>query len=416
MRYWVKPDQLAKLNITVGEVIQAIQSQNTVNPAGQIGGEPAPDGPGIHLLRARPGAPDDAGGVRGDRHPRQSRRLRRCACGTSPGSSSARRSTTCMGRLNGKPAAIIAIYQLPGSNALDCRQRRQEGDGADQDSASRRASTTRSPSTRRSRCPRACARSRSTLWQALLLVILVVFVFLQGWRPTLIPLLAVPVSLIGTFMLFPVFGFSVNTLSLFGLVLAIGLVVDDAIVVVEAVEHHIEEGMSPARRHAQGDGGGLRARRSRSRSSWPPSSSRPRSSPASPAASTSSSPSRSRSRSSSRPSTPCRSARRSARCCCGPRARPSGPLGGFYAWFNRALRPRPGGLRRPLAAPDPEERRQLHRPGRLRRGRAYFLGTPAAPVVPARGGPGLRLRRPAAAQRLVAAAHERGRAQGRGDR
>ncbi|HEY5080044.1 MAG TPA: efflux RND transporter permease subunit, partial [Opitutaceae bacterium] len=84
-----------------------------------------------------------------------------------------------------------------------------------------------------------------TLWQALLLVVLVVFVFLQGYRPTLIPLLAVPVSLIGTFILFPVFGFSVNTLSLFGLVLAIGLVVDDAIVVVEAVEHHIEEGLSP---------------------------------------------------------------------------------------------------------------------------------------------------------------------------
>src|SRR5205814_5892150 len=84
-----------------------------------------------------------------------------------------------------------------------------------------------------------------TLWQALLLVIIVVYVFLQGWRATLIPLLAVPVSLVGTFVLFPVFGFSINTLSLFGLVLAIGLVVDDAIVVVEAVEHHIEEGMSP---------------------------------------------------------------------------------------------------------------------------------------------------------------------------
>src|SRR5204862_2178836 len=84
-----------------------------------------------------------------------------------------------------------------------------------------------------------------TVWEALLLVILVVFVFLQGWRATLIPLLAVPVSLVGTFVLFPLFGFSINTLSLFGLVLAIGLVVDDAIVVVEAVEHHIEEGMSP---------------------------------------------------------------------------------------------------------------------------------------------------------------------------
>src|SRR5207244_8899732 len=84
-----------------------------------------------------------------------------------------------------------------------------------------------------------------TLVEALVLVILVVFIFLQGWRATLIPLCAVPVSLIGTFMLFPLFGFTINTLTLFGLVLAIGLVVDDAIVVVEAVEHHIEEGMSP---------------------------------------------------------------------------------------------------------------------------------------------------------------------------
>ena len=85
----------------------------------------------------------------------------------------------------------------------------------------------------------------NTVWQALLLVVLVVFVFLQGWRATLIPLLAVPVSLIGAFIFFPLFGFSINTLSLFGLVLAVGLVVDDAIVVVEAVEHHIEEGMAP---------------------------------------------------------------------------------------------------------------------------------------------------------------------------
>ena len=88
-------------------------------------------------------------------------------------------------------------------------------------------------------------KSLTTLWEALLLVIIVVYIFLQGWRATLIPLLAVPVSLIGTFILFPLFGFSINTLSLFGLVLAIGLVVDDAIVVVEAVERHIEEGLAP---------------------------------------------------------------------------------------------------------------------------------------------------------------------------
>src|SRR5512133_2868639 len=86
---------------------------------------------------------------------------------------------------------------------------------------------------------------QQTFFDALLLVVLVVFIFLQGWRATLIPLLAVPVSLVGTFIVFPMLGFSINTLSLFGLVLAIGLVVDDAIVVVEAVEHHIEEGMSP---------------------------------------------------------------------------------------------------------------------------------------------------------------------------
>jgi Cation/multidrug efflux pump len=84
-----------------------------------------------------------------------------------------------------------------------------------------------------------------TLVEAILLVVVVVFIFLQGWRATLIPLCAVPVSLVGTFVLFPLFGFSINTLSLFGLVLAIGLVVDDAIVVVEAVEHHIEHGMAP---------------------------------------------------------------------------------------------------------------------------------------------------------------------------
>ena len=84
-----------------------------------------------------------------------------------------------------------------------------------------------------------------TLFEALVLVVIVVFIFLQGFRATLIPLLAVPVSLVGTFMVFPLLGFSINTLSLFGLVLAIGLVVDDAIVVVEAVEHHIEQGLSP---------------------------------------------------------------------------------------------------------------------------------------------------------------------------
>ncbi len=111
-----------------------------------------------------------------------------------------------------------------------------------------------------------------TLVEAIVLVVLVVFLFLQSWRATLIPLLTVPVSLIGAFAVFPLLGFSVNTLSLFGLVLAIGLVVDDAIVVVEAVEHHIEEGMAPREATLPRDVARCRARSSRSRSSWPRSS------------------------------------------------------------------------------------------------------------------------------------------------
>ena len=127
-----------------------------------------------------------------------------------------------------------------------------------------------------------------TLFEALVLVLVVVFIFLQGFRATLIPMLAVPVSLVGTFALFPLLGFSINTLSLFGLVLAIGLVVDDAIVVVEAVEHHIEQGWRrappPSRRWSR-----CQARWWRSPSSWPPCSCRRRSSRASPDACTSSS-------------------------------------------------------------------------------------------------------------------------------
>ena len=154
-----------------------------------------------------------------------------------------------------------------------------------------------------------------TLLEALALVVLVVYIFLQGWRATLIPLLAVPVSLIGTFVVFPMLGFSINTLSLFGLVLAIGLVVDDAIVVVEAVERHIEEGMTPQDAALQGHGRSLRPGRRHRADPDAPSSSRLSSSPASPAGCISSLPSPSRSLSFSRPSMRCRSARRSPLCC-----------------------------------------------------------------------------------------------------
>ncbi len=243
MRYWVKPDQLAKLNITVSEVIQAVQGQNTVNPAGLIGGEPAPTGQDFtYSVRAqgRLNTPEEFGAIVIRANPDGSivrlRDVARVELGAQ--------IYNVQGRLDGKPAANIAVYQLPGSNALDCangvkqameRLKQRFPQGLDYKIG---LDTTQAVS-------EGMHEISNTLWQALLLVILVVFVFLQGWRPTLIPLLAVPVSLIGTFVLFPAFGFSVNTLSLFGLVLAIGLVVDDAIVVVEAVEHHIEEGLSP---------------------------------------------------------------------------------------------------------------------------------------------------------------------------
>ena len=243
MRLWVRPDQLAKLGITVPEIIAAINSQNTVNPAGQIGSEPAPQGQEFtYTVRAQgrlttPGEfeqivvrAEPAGGIV------RIKDVARVELGAQ--------DYTIVSHLNGKPSAIIAVYQLPGSNAVQAadgvkkllaEQRPRLPQGVDFTIA---LDTTRAVS-------EGIKEIVVTLLIAIVLVIIVVYVFLQGWRATLIPLLAVPVSLVGTFALFPLFGFSINTLSLFGLVLAIGLVVDDAIVVVEAVEHHIEEGMSP---------------------------------------------------------------------------------------------------------------------------------------------------------------------------
>lgn len=243
MRFWVRPDQLAKFGITVTEIVTAIQAQNTVNPAGQIGAEPVPPGQeftytvrakgrllneeefGNIVIRANP----DGGIVR-------LKDVARIELGAQ--------MYNMIGRMDGKPSAIILIYQLPGSNAIDTVNRAKQ---------LMEEMKTRFPadldyvvSLDTTQAVRAGIKEIvKTLVEALVLVILVVFIFLQGWRATLIPLLAVPVSLIGTFMVFPLLGFSINTLSLFGLVLAIGLVVDDAIVVVEAVERHIEEGLAP---------------------------------------------------------------------------------------------------------------------------------------------------------------------------
>ncbi len=243
MRLWVKPDQLAKLAITVPEIVQAIQSQNAVNPAGQVGSEPAPKGQEFTysvLAQGRLTSPEEFGEivVRGSPSGATVRLkdVARIELGAQ--------NYSVIGRMNGKPGAIIAAYQLPGSNAV------QAAAGLKKLMVDVKArfphdidyvvslDTTRAVT-------EGMKEIIETLVIAILLVIVVVYIFLQGWRATLIPLLAVPVSLVGTFILFPVFGFSVNTLSLFGLVLAIGLVVDDAIVVVEAVERHIEDGMTP---------------------------------------------------------------------------------------------------------------------------------------------------------------------------
>ncbi|MBZ5602108.1 MAG: multidrug efflux RND transporter permease subunit [Acidobacteriia bacterium] len=243
MRLWVKPDQLAKLGITVPEVVSAIQAQNTVNPAGQIGGAPVPKGQEFtYSVRAqgRLTSPEEFGEIIIREMPDggvvRVKDVARAELGSQ--------DYSVVGRLNGKPSAILAVYQLPGSNAV------QAAEGVKKLLAEVKS---RFPDDMQYVVSLDTTRSVSegikdivvTLVIAILLVTLVVYLFLQGWRATLIPLLAVPVSLIGTFIFFPAFGFSINTLSLFGLVLAIGLVVDDAIVVVEAVERHIEEGMSP---------------------------------------------------------------------------------------------------------------------------------------------------------------------------
>ncbi len=243
MRCWVKPDQLAKLHVTVPQIVQALQAQNAVNPAGQIGGEPVPPGQQFtYTVRAqgRLTTPEEFGNIILRSNPDGSNLRLKDVARIELGA----QTYNLSGRYNGKPAAILACYQLPGSNAVDAAKRLK----ARVAELSKRFPSDLAYTVSLDTTAAVTAGMREiiyTLLEALGLVVIVVYVFLQGWRATLIPLLAVPVSLIGTFVVFPMLGFSINTLSLFGLVLAIGLVVDDAIVVVEAVERHIEEGLSP---------------------------------------------------------------------------------------------------------------------------------------------------------------------------
>ncbi|HVI77039.1 MAG TPA: efflux RND transporter permease subunit, partial [Candidatus Acidoferrum sp.] len=243
MRLWVKPDQLAKLGITVPEIITAVQRQNTVNPAGQVGGEPIPSGQKFtYTVRAqgRLQTPEEFGNIVVRADPDGSlvrvKDIARIDLGAQ--------TYNLRSRLNGQPSAILAIYQLPGTNALKAAQgvRKLMAEAKQRFPADMEYAVSLDQTLSVTEGLHDIVK---TLFEALALVVLVVFIFLQGWRATLIPLCAVPVSLVGTFVLFPLFGFSINSLSLFGLVLAVGLVVDDAIVVVEAVERHIEEGMAP---------------------------------------------------------------------------------------------------------------------------------------------------------------------------
>jgi len=243
MRLWVKPDQLAKLGITVTDIVSAIQAQNTVNPAGQVGGEPAQSNQQFTyavLAQGRLTSPEQFGDVIVREAPSggtvRVKDVARVELGTQ--------DYSLIARLNGKPSAAVAVYQLPGTNAVQTVQgvrklMTQMKQRFPQDIDYTVSLDQTLPVTE---------GMKEILWTlaiAIVLVILVVYLFLQDWRATLIPMLAVPVSLVGTFVIFPLFGFSINTLSMFGLVLAIGLVVDDAIVVVEGVQHHIEEGLSP---------------------------------------------------------------------------------------------------------------------------------------------------------------------------
>jgi hydrophobe/amphiphile efflux-1 (HAE1) family protein len=243
MRVWVRPDQLAKLGLTVPDITRAIQEQNVIAPAGQIGGPPATPGTEFTYTvrtKGRLSSAEEFGNVivRSNLDGSQVRikDVARVELGTQ--------TYNAVTRLDGGPCSILAIYQLPGANGLEV---------AEQVEAAMAEMARNFPDDLEHlvsldttlAIEEGISEIITTLFQAVVLVILVVFIFLQNVRATLIPTLAVPVSLIGTFMVFPFLGFSINTLSLLGLVLAIGIVVDDAIVVVEAVTAKMEQGLSP---------------------------------------------------------------------------------------------------------------------------------------------------------------------------
>src|SRR6185503_9255623 len=243
MRVWLRPDRIANVSVTVPDIVNAINQQNQLSPSGQIGGPPAKAGTEYTYAVRTQGRLLDEGQfgdiiVRSnpDGSQVQLKDVARLELGTQ--------LYNAIGRHDGKPSAVIAVFQIPGTNAL---QVANEIKKTMEDLKSRFPPDLDYTVSLDTTLPvtEGINEILHTLAEAIVLVIIVVFVFLQNWRATLIPLLTVPVSLVGAFMFFPLLGFSINVLSLLGLVLAIGIVVDDAIVVVEAVMHHIEHGLSP---------------------------------------------------------------------------------------------------------------------------------------------------------------------------
>ncbi len=243
MRIWVKPDVLAKLGLGVPDLTRAVREQSNVNPSGRVGAEPVPGGiEKTYTVRAqgRLQTPEEFGEIIVRANPDGSVVRLKDVSRIELGALNYQQTN----RMNGQPSTIIAVFQSPGSNALATAEGLKQTmaelkDRFPSDLEYAVVFDTTLPVSEGIR------ETLTTLLEAMVLVIIVVFLFLQNWRATIIPMIAVPVSLIGTFALFPLLGFSINTLSLFAMVLAIGLVVDDAIIVVEAVEHHIEEGKSP---------------------------------------------------------------------------------------------------------------------------------------------------------------------------
>jgi len=241
MRIWVKPDRLAQLGITVPEILQAINEQNIVVPGGKFGAEPAPPGTEFTYtvrLPERFNSPEAFGDIVVRTHENGSQVKLKDIATVDLGVETYNSFT----RVNGETAAVVALYQAPGSNAVELAQNviaemEVLKEGFPESIKYEVSLDSTAPITA------GIEEIVITLLIALALVILVVFIFIQDWRATLIPTLAIPVSLIGAFMFFPMLGFTINVLSLLGLVLAIGIVVDDAIVVVEAVQVNIARGM-----------------------------------------------------------------------------------------------------------------------------------------------------------------------------